>query len=296
MTVTCVIPTHDRDSLLPRAVRSAAAQTLPPESIIVVDDVPRAETRALVEGLAAETDVPVIYLDASASTRRTAGSSRNAGAALAESELLAFLDDDDIWDPAFLEEAVATLESEEVDFVVGWTKYRREDREGRGLSMPGGLSPHQALAVNPGLTGSNTVVRTVDFRRIDGFDPELPVANDLDFLYRLLCSGSTYAVLRERLVVQVFHRHGHLSSRTAARAEGLRRYMRKHSAALTWSDRRKIRRLIHSALRGHDRPIAVRAFHFLLQTANTDVRQFWWALEHRLHRRPTHWEGTGDER
>ena len=43
---TVVIPTHRRPALLRQALESVAAQTLPPEQVVVVDGVGDEETRA----------------------------------------------------------------------------------------------------------------------------------------------------------------------------------------------------------------------------------------------------------
>jgi glycosyltransferase involved in cell wall biosynthesis len=91
LPITVVIPSHNRPHFLREAVASVASQTATPEAIIVVDDGSKPPI----------LDMPcarVIY-------QENAGlaAARNTGIAKAETEWVAFLDDDDIWEANKLE-------------------------------------------------------------------------------------------------------------------------------------------------------------------------------------------------
>jgi glycosyltransferase involved in cell wall biosynthesis len=87
-----VIPTLNRKALLQRALETVFHQDHAGAEIIVVDD---GSTDGSLEYLASlEPRIRVIRLD-----RRGPGAARNAGAALASGEYLAFLDSDDLWFP-----------------------------------------------------------------------------------------------------------------------------------------------------------------------------------------------------
>lgn len=95
LSVSIVIPTYKRPHLLGRAIRSALAECSPGDEIIVVDDGPTDDTKAVAQAFGP----PVRYL---AGEHRGAGAARNAGIAAATRDLVAFLDDDDEWLPGKL--------------------------------------------------------------------------------------------------------------------------------------------------------------------------------------------------
>ena len=96
--VSAVIPTIGRPGHVVAAVRSALAQTLDEIEVVVVVDGPDASTVAAL-GEVDDPRVRVEELDA----RRGPGGARNAGVTAARGEWVAFLDDDDLWEPRKLE-------------------------------------------------------------------------------------------------------------------------------------------------------------------------------------------------
>ncbi|NLF05716.1 MAG: glycosyltransferase family 2 protein [Actinomycetales bacterium] len=245
--VTVVIPTHARDAFLEEAIASVVAQCAPPAALVVSDDTGSPDTRAVVERWAAIAPFAVRYLDSSGPGAGTAGASRNAGAALATTDVLAFLDDDDTWHPDFLSETVAVLEREDADFAVAWTV---ADEGGYLIArLRPGLTATNAVARNPGFVGSNFVMRRERFRSLEGFDATLPVSNDKDLLVRALQAGLRYAVVERELVCNRIHREGQLTDKSPRRVEGIRRYMAKHDSLLSPHDRRSLRAQLASVQR-----------------------------------------------
>lgn len=100
-----ILPTHDRLDMLREAIVSVSAQTFADWELIVVDDasnVPIGEDE--LHQLAGDK----------ARLLRLASShggawAKSAGAAAARGQVFAFLDDDDLWDPAYLERADLAL-------------------------------------------------------------------------------------------------------------------------------------------------------------------------------------------
>ena len=95
--VTAIIPCYRCASTLERALRSVAAQTLPPAEIIVVDDASDKDAPQL-------GDSPVHgFRLLRLAENGGPGTARNAGWAIATQPYLAFLDADDAWHPKKLE-------------------------------------------------------------------------------------------------------------------------------------------------------------------------------------------------
>lgn len=284
--VTCVIPTHSRDDMLTEAVASVLAQTTPPAEILVVDDLASASTRATVARISETSDIPIVYVPFDPEGRGSAGLSRNRGASSAGGDLLAFLDDDDLWEPTFLAALLERMTAGGADMAVAWTDFERGDYRGEGLRMEPGLRGSDALGKNPGLTGSNFLISRAAFTHVGGFDPELWVANDKDFLIRFLDADLPYAVVREPLVLQRAHDAGQLTSRTERRALGLERFREKYSARLERGDERQIRRAICSIRRKTSPLRAVRAWYLLRQAATYSASELASAVTGRLRGRP----------
>ena len=92
--VSVVIPTRQRPALVPRAVRSALAQTLREIEVVVVVDGPDDSTGEALSGIDDER-LRIVQLAASGG----APAARNVGAREARGRWVALLDDDDEWLP-----------------------------------------------------------------------------------------------------------------------------------------------------------------------------------------------------
>ena len=96
--ISVVIPTVNRSHIVVRAARSALAQTLDAIEVIVIVDGPDETTLDALLGV----EDPRLRVKPLAQ-RVGSGAARNAGVAEARAEWVAFLDDDDQWDPRKLE-------------------------------------------------------------------------------------------------------------------------------------------------------------------------------------------------
>jgi GT2 family glycosyltransferase len=283
--ISCIVPTHGRPELLARALTSISNQTLLPTEIIVSDDLGELATEQVVRDRA--DDIDRRYLDSHIDSMGTAGSSRNLGAAVASGDLIAFLDDDDRWDPNYLQNMVAALDRTGADFVVSWGRLEIGDTI---IEANWRIKPNQrftdVLTVNPGFTGSNFVIRRSVFNKVSGFDASLRVYNDLDLFVRLLDAGATYAVVDQSLVTQVGDGEGHLSSRGKRRALGIRAYGAKWSSRLTLGDRRRLSRDVLVALNYRDRGAVSRAAILAGIAVTSSVADVRYSVRRRVHREP----------
>jgi succinoglycan biosynthesis protein ExoO len=96
MDFSVIIPAYDVSGIIERAIRSAAAQTLPPLEILVIDDCSTDNTVEVVKALGRE--IPSLRL---LSTPANGGPSaaRNVGLREAKADWIALLDADDAWKP-----------------------------------------------------------------------------------------------------------------------------------------------------------------------------------------------------
>jgi glycosyltransferase involved in cell wall biosynthesis len=179
--VTTVIPTYRRPIELGEAVRSALAQTVRDHTVIVVDD-----GAGLPEDLPADDRLIAVSL-----SRNTGvlGVVRNVGIRLARSEFVAFLDDDNSWEPDHLATALGALRASEssgerLDAV--YTAMRRVYPDGRErdvLSVPYDRTRarnHAFLDANPFVARRSRSLRFSRLRRDRGVLPR----EDWASLYR----------------------------------------------------------------------------------------------------------------
>ena len=105
--VSIVITTHNRPTLLKRAIDSAVGQTYPKTEIIVVDDASEKETQAVCSQY---KNIKYYYIPKEES--KGGNHARNLGIKASSGKYVSLLDDDDYWKPEKIEkQAHLTQES-----------------------------------------------------------------------------------------------------------------------------------------------------------------------------------------
>ncbi len=244
-SIVALIPTHNRPDLLSqRALASVARQTRMPDCLVIVDDSDPVH-RAANKRVADEFNFPttqVVYLENS----RTPGLSGAVNTALAWMQVetpgafVALLDDDDAWEPTYLERCEEAIIGNDLDMVAAGIIYHETGGKTRHLSSPPKLDVDELLVRNPHIQGSNLFVRAEKLREAGGFDEALVSTTDRDVCIRLADLGSVrYANLTDYLV----HHHAEddrprLSSRGGdAKCAGLSYFYRKYSGRMTVEQR-----------------------------------------------------------
>jgi glycosyltransferase involved in cell wall biosynthesis len=182
--VSIVIPTRNRADRLRLAVSSVLAQEGVDLEVIVVDDASADATPEALVGLAsADHRVQVVR---NAHTRGAAAA-RNVGAACARAPLLAFNDDDCVWDPNKLR-----LQRERMQVTGAGLAYCREAIHwpGLGVAINGSPDAERRGAVRSLVTSNyigtiNPLMQRSLFERAGGFDESLPAFQDWDLWLRL---------------------------------------------------------------------------------------------------------------
>ena len=188
--MSVVVPTYQRRDLVCAVVRSLGALDYsgPVEIIVVVDGSTDGTAAALAE---VQCQRPLRIME---QANLGAGAARNRGAAAAVNEIILFLDDDMIADPALAAEH-GSLYGEGADAVIGDTPIHPDSPAGflpqsvaRWIASTTVKSPLSPFDV---FSGQLSVRRSV-FEQLGGFDPALTSGTafgneDADFGVRLLC-------------------------------------------------------------------------------------------------------------
>jgi glycosyltransferase involved in cell wall biosynthesis len=126
--VSVVVPTYNRPEKLRRAVETVRAQTYRPIELVVVDDHSAEPAADALENISLDgISMAMIRHE----RNRGANTARNTGIREASGEFVAFLDDDDRWEPQKLQRQVERIESspDTVGFVYTGARYVYEDGE-----------------------------------------------------------------------------------------------------------------------------------------------------------------------
>ena len=210
--VTVVIPTCNRAALLVEAIESVLQQSYRSLEVVVCDDGSSDDTAARVEAFGQ----PVRYLQLAHAGRP--GSPRNRGIEVARGELVAFLDDDDLWEPDKLSRQVELLDRGGLDLVYSDRRFRFSDGSASGtIVTPAPVSPERLLDLV--IEGNFPCVCTLltkraVLQRVGGFDETLVTGEDLDLWLRL-GSVARAGKVPEPLVV-IRRRPGSLSDRSGS--------------------------------------------------------------------------------
>ncbi len=195
--VSVVITTRNRRQFLAEAVASARLQCAAEVELIVVDD---ASSDGSWDWLAAQADLRAVRLD----TNSQLAAARNAGLAVATSQLVWFLDDDDRLRPRALEALAAALQATPAAVAAVGALWRFGD----GIDASRMIHPVRAstrrlwpeLLAGWSAVPSQTLWRTEAVRRVGAFRADLFGLEDRDLWLRLARTGP--ACLVPEIVVE----------------------------------------------------------------------------------------------
>ena len=180
--ISAIIPAYNGTTrYLDRAIRSAQTQTHGAVEVIVIDDASSDDTGGLVAS----------FLDVRYVRRRDNGgqaAARNDGARLATGGYLAFLDQDDLWEPTFLKETLAILQAHPAAALVHCDGYQVNEQNAileydAAIKYPCSIT--QMLRGGHDAATSGTLFRKACFDAVGGYDVRLRIWEDIDLAIRL---------------------------------------------------------------------------------------------------------------
>ncbi|HKX23386.1 MAG TPA: glycosyltransferase [Rhizorhapis sp.] len=209
--ICAIIPAHNSQATLRRALDSVRAQTLSASQVVVVDDA-STDATAEVAGSYQGLNVEVVRLDRNVG----AAAARNRGIAVANTELVAFLDADDEWLPTKLEKQTAVITgSDKISFVSCGSDLISPEGANtgdiyRGHAVVTGSLAWKALLSDNYITTPSVLVWRAQMQKAGCFNQNLKIAEDQDMWIRLAASGEL-GYVHESLV----HVHGRPTSLSA---------------------------------------------------------------------------------
>ncbi len=183
--VSVVVPAYNAEKTIESALNSILEQTFQDFEVIVVDDGSKDGTPRVVREM---EDSRIRLFE---QENQGAAVARNRGIEESRGELIAFLDDDDLWYPEKLEKSVRVLQqAPEIGLV--YHRYLLMDVH-TGKQRPGKVfhytGPESALEYIPSFSGVHTstvVTRRSVLEKVGVFDPLMKRGQDVDLWLRIM--------------------------------------------------------------------------------------------------------------
>jgi len=179
--ISVVIPAFNGQSrYLTEAIQSVLDQTCTDFELIIVDDASTDQTHDIIPS---HPRITCFRRDQNGGP----AAARNDGAKLAKGEFLAFLDQDDLWEPTFLEETLPILQAMADAAAVHtdgyWVNSKNEIiRYDRTIQHPGWVCE---LTKGHRLPTTGSLFRKTHFDSVKGYDEKMMVTEDADLQIRL---------------------------------------------------------------------------------------------------------------
>lgn len=205
--VSVVLPVYNRRSHVAEAIASVRAQTRPADELVVVDDGSTDDSVAIVERAAGPGTIILRQ------PNRGIGAARNRGLAAATGERIAFIDSDDLWEPAKLALQGRVLdEDESADLVFGHVREFLSPERATELAS----TYAAATAPIPGPIATTLLARRSAIDRIGPFDETLRVGEFVEWMTRARDLGLGIRMLDATLARRRIHGGNTVLTRSGA--------------------------------------------------------------------------------
>ena len=197
VSVSVVIPVLNGSGLIGEALASIAHQTFMPSEVIVVDGGSIDDSASVVQRFAALPGAPhtrfVVHTDPGAAGKR------NAGAALAAGDYLAFLDADDVWPDDRTERLLRPLLDDPVlDCVTGRIQQFGAAPQANGLCRMLGAPAATRLP-------SAALMKRLSFGKVGNFDTALRRGETIEWWSRAMDTGFRIAAIDATVLLRRVH-------------------------------------------------------------------------------------------
>lgn len=193
--VSIIIPTYNSAQFLPATLESVFQQTFQDYEVLVIDDGSTDNTKDVLTPY--QSKIRYLYQE-----NQERSAARNYGLSLAQGDLIAFLDSDDLWLPHKLERQVKVMDDHpEVILVFSQAQYI--DAQGNFTAFCGEWldgKPAEGLEIRSFFEdfaqgnvifggGSTALVRRDAIDKAGNFDPSITHGEDWDLWWRLSIQG-----------------------------------------------------------------------------------------------------------
>lgn len=203
--VTAAIPVRNGEAYLAEAIESVLAQSRPCEQLIVVDNGSTDRSAEIARGYGAA--VEVVF-----EPRAGVGSARNAAMRAARGSHIAFLDADDLWDPAKTALQLAAFDADPaLQLAFGHVRqFASPKLAAEGLRIPAEPQPGLHLGA---MLAARSAIEAV------GPWPDVQISDGLNFMLRARELGLKQTMLPQTVMLRRVHGENHSIRNRGERAE-----------------------------------------------------------------------------
>ena len=192
--VSVVVPVFNGQRFLAETLASVRAQTYAPIELIVVDDGSTDGSGAIIGACPGAHRI--------AQSNRGVAAARNAGVGAAQGDLLAFIDQDDLWPADSVARRVRfLLDHPEFDYVLSTVQFFLEPE----VEKPAWVREELLARPVPGYNLGNMLIRRGAFDRVGTFDTRFVLASDHDWFVRASDLGLAQGRLADVLLLKRTH-------------------------------------------------------------------------------------------
>lgn len=194
--VSVIIPTYEGATLLPRAINGILAQTYINFEIIIVDDngldTPnQKETSKIISSYLNDRRIKYLVHD----INKNGSAARNTGVKNSHGKYIAFLDDDDVYYPNFIENQVKLLSSLVSDYAMVYCShesYLNNSKFEEYHAKQSGNLLYENLIHKVEIATSSILIKRDVFVELNGFDETFRRHQDWEFVVRV---ASKYKIM-----------------------------------------------------------------------------------------------------
>ncbi|MDX6443614.1 MAG: hypothetical protein QOH71_688 [Blastocatellia bacterium] len=207
--VSVIIPAYNGERFIAQSLQSVLNQTIKDLEIVIVDDGSTDTTAEIVREFQ-RADSRIRYI---AQANLGQAAARNTGAAAAAGDLIAFLDQDDLWLDHKLEVQIRALKESGADVVFSNGHIFGHEPSDDNMSFPVVHGKFSGTEMFPLLFNQNQIPLATALVRADAFaaagrldeNPLYQNADDYDFWLRLAGGGRMFVGLPEKLIRYRIH-------------------------------------------------------------------------------------------
>lgn len=187
--VSIIIPTYGGANLLPRAIEGVLIQTHQEFELIIVDDNGKGtdnqlKTASVIEPYLIDNRIEYIVHD----VNRNGSAARNTGVSHSKGNYIALLDDDDVYNPDFIEKQLVVLKALPLEYAMVYCSHESYfdgvKIEEYHAEASGNLL-YENLIHSIEIATTSALIRRSAFENIGGFDESFRRHQDWEFMARL---------------------------------------------------------------------------------------------------------------
>ena len=178
--ISIIIPTLNEEHYLPKLLGSIALQDFKDYEVIVVDSKSEDNTKKIA--LSFKNKIKAIrFIE---TDKRNVSAQRNKGAGMAKGEILFFLDADGILPEGFLKKSIGELEKRKLIAASVFLRPISKHIVDHIFYASGNLIFYLLQKIYPHSVGSCIIAKREIHNKIKGFNPEIRLAEDHDYVNR----------------------------------------------------------------------------------------------------------------